>query len=230
MGDCLYSLPAVRKLCQKHGCKADFYTSKWCKGLVPLLKRQSYIARVIIPDGYEGFSRIGINPVDMPIPKESYEAVYQLGFRSMPDTFLADYICRSCGLDKQPLLIDYDRVDIIGNYLTLDGKASKMHPKIVSRVLSRMDSLKVVDVGTPTIPADRVPGIIDGSLGFLGVPSFPLAVATFISGIRRVVLYTPRTVLWHLHRGPDDMIITVGGDPDKDSLRAVQFLSYGHIS
>jgi len=224
MGDCLYSIPAVKELCRKHGCKCDFYTSEWCLGLVPLIEKQSFVNRCIIPRGYIGTDHIGIHPVDMPIPG-GYEAVYQLGYREMPYEFLPDYICHSCGLNPQPLKLDYDKSDIKGRYIAVDGKCALMHPAFFDVLLKETSGCRAFDVGSSDMPTSDVPGVIDGSVGFIGTSSLPLAIATFIHGVKRFVIVNTGTWTIHLNQGPDDMIVVVDSNPVEYARKAMRFLS-----
>lgn len=95
IGDALYALPTIKKLCEKHGCKADFFTSEYCLPMKRLVEYQPYIDKLIVPKDYklEGFG-CGGQPWHMPIPP-GYEAAYQLGFRSNPDRPLPEFIAAS---------------------------------------------------------------------------------------------------------------------------------------
>lgn len=102
MGDALYALPAVKWLCKKYGCKADFYTSEYCKPLTPLLEYQPYINKAVIPEEYRiEHMGCGIQPWHMPIPEDNYDAVFQLGFKQTPDKSLHDWIRESVGISEQ---------------------------------------------------------------------------------------------------------------------------------
>ncbi len=109
MGDALYSLPAIRELALRHGCKADFYTSSYCAPLRRIFEAQSCIDRFIVSEHYvlRDFS-CGGQPWQVPVPDE-YDAIYQLGFRELPHQPLPDHIATSVGLRTGlPVRYDFD--------------------------------------------------------------------------------------------------------------------------
>lgn len=110
-GDALYALPAIRYLCLRHGCMADFYTSSHLERARDLFEYQSCIRSFIVPESYR-IQRydMGIQPVDMPIPGGVYEAIYQLGYRSTPDKRLDWFIAAQAGIpynDLGPVSYEY---------------------------------------------------------------------------------------------------------------------------
>lgn len=111
LGDVLYVLPTLRAIYGITGKKFDFYTSDYCEPLRNLFLYQPYIENFIIPDNYK-IERMdmGCQPWDMPIPN-NYEQIFQLGFRSVPDKSIHQFIASSTGLDI-PLDISYDYPEI----------------------------------------------------------------------------------------------------------------------
>ncbi len=108
IGDTLYALSAVKKACQLHHAEVDFYTSKYCEPLKRLFEYQSYIQGFYIPDSYK-IERMdmGVQPWRMPVDVSQYEMVYHLGFRSVPDKSIPDFICESVGFPI-PAKVEYE--------------------------------------------------------------------------------------------------------------------------
>lgn len=99
VGDLLYSLPTVKYICEAKGQKADFWTSEYCYPVVKrLLERQSYIDKCINAPLYK-IERMdmGVQPYQIPVDNNYYETIYHLGFRSVPDCPLPQFIAHSIG-------------------------------------------------------------------------------------------------------------------------------------
>jgi hypothetical protein len=114
-GDAIYSLPTIRYLCEKHNCKADFYTSSHVARAKDLFEYQSCINKVIIPESYviERYD-MGIQPTVMPVEGE-YEAVYHLGYKYVPDQRLDWFIAHQNGIDTSllpPVYYEFPEYDI----------------------------------------------------------------------------------------------------------------------
>lgn len=100
MGDCLYSLPTVKYLCEKYGVKADFWTSEYCLPLKRLFEYQSYIDKFYVSPSYQLRDwSCGGQPPFVPIPSNQYSVTYQLGFRHTPTKRLDHFIAESVGID-----------------------------------------------------------------------------------------------------------------------------------
>lgn len=100
IGDALYALPTVKKLCEINNTNADFYTSSYCGGLRRLIEYQPYINKFIVSENYK-ITRMdmGVQPWQMPISGE-YSKIYHLGFQNIPDRPLPEFIARNAGLDS----------------------------------------------------------------------------------------------------------------------------------
>jgi len=109
LGDALYSLPAIKKICQLRECTSDFYTSSYCEPLRKLFERQSYIDNFYISPSYvvDNFG-CGAQPWYVPIDSNNYECVYQLGFRYTPDTALHKFIGASIGVSVDEIKYEFD--------------------------------------------------------------------------------------------------------------------------
>lgn len=111
MGDAIYALPAIRKVCELTDARADFYTSDYCRGLKRLFEYQSFIDNFYVPESYH-IERMdmGIQPYSMPIPLSLYDRVYQMGFRWVPDRAIPDFIALSVGIPL-PVVVEYEYPD-----------------------------------------------------------------------------------------------------------------------
>ncbi len=107
IGDALYCLPVMRHLCEQYCMQCDFYTSSYCAPLKRLFEYQSYVDQfVVAPDYVLERMDMGCQPWHVPVP-DVYAQTYQLGFQSIPDGMLHQWIARSAGVDV-PLAIQYD--------------------------------------------------------------------------------------------------------------------------
>lgn len=98
IGDLLYCLPVVKKLCEESGQRADFWTSSYCYPVVKrLLERQSYIRDVVLSHNHviTGMD-MGVRPWLVPVDGD-YEQVYHLGFQEIPRGALPEFISKSIG-------------------------------------------------------------------------------------------------------------------------------------
>ncbi len=111
-GDALYAIPAIRQLCEKHGAKADFYTSSYCEPLRTLFQAQSCINTFYVSPSYV-IERMdmGVQPRVIPLDVSQYEATYQLGFRRVPDCAIPDFIAKEAGFEERTFPICYDTPD-----------------------------------------------------------------------------------------------------------------------
>lgn len=145
MGDALYSLPAIRELANRHGCKVDFYTSSYCAPLRRIFEAQSCIDRFIVSEQYvlQDFS-CGGQPWQVPVPDE-YDAIYQLGFRELPHQPLPDHIATSVGLRAGlPVRYDFDlpAPEIDEPYIVSAPRAG-----LPFRELADRSQMRVVEIG-----------------------------------------------------------------------------------
>lgn len=108
LGDALYTIPTMRHLYEATGIRFDFYTSTYCLPLRELFLAQECVNDFIIPDGYEVKRMdMGVQPWYMPIDESRYDLVYQLGFRSVPDRSIPEFIGLQAGI-YEDLSIRYD--------------------------------------------------------------------------------------------------------------------------
>jgi len=108
LGDAIYALPAIKKVCQMREALADFYTSKYCRPLERLFGYQSYIHGFYMPDNYQ-IERMdmGVQPWRVPVDIGLYDMTYHMGFRTVPDKAIPDFIMESTGLST-PARIEYE--------------------------------------------------------------------------------------------------------------------------
>lgn len=87
-GDILYSVPAMKWLCDKHNTVGDFYTAALGPSLRKIFEYQYYINEYVVcgepSDFWGGW---GVQPWDLSsyMDNREYEAVYQFGFRNYPN-------------------------------------------------------------------------------------------------------------------------------------------------
>lgn len=96
MGDALYTLPSLRYLGSQFG-PIDFYTTSYCIPLEKLFLLHHFIGSFNVIDHHIDNFGCGVQPWEMNIP-DGYDRVYQMGFRRVPDKFLATFIAEEAGL------------------------------------------------------------------------------------------------------------------------------------
>ena len=145
MGDALYSIPTIRELAARHGCKVDFYTSSYCAPLRRIFEAQSCIDRFIISEQYvlHDFS-CGAQPWQVPVP-DVYDAIYQLGFSALPHQPLPDHISTSVGL-RAGLAVRYE-FDLPAPEIDEPYIVSAPRAGLPFRELADRSSIRVVEIG-----------------------------------------------------------------------------------
>lgn len=110
IGDCLYVLPLLRYLSKRDDVIFDFYTSSYCAPLKELFEYQDCIHSFYIASDYvlQDFG-CGAQPWQVPVPN-TYNKVYQLGFRRYPDQMLHQFIASEQDVNV-PLAIEYQCPD-----------------------------------------------------------------------------------------------------------------------
>ena len=192
IGDALYALPTVRALSERHGCLADFYTSEYCRPMLGVARAQPYIREASVADGYEPErTDIGVQPWEMPTPG-GYEAVYHLGFRSVPDRALHEFIASQAGLNGHRPEVRYDfthRLTLGNPYLVLSARGESGFADLFRQVIDQ-SPVTVVEVGaageyvgggrsldlTGMDMLDTLPWLA-GASGFVGLSSAMLVLA-----------------------------------------------------
>ncbi len=97
IGDALYALPLIRYIYGVTGEPLDFYTSDYCEPMRALFEYQPCINSFNIAPGYR------IERMDMGCQPpfailDGYEQVFQLGFRSVPDRAIHQFIAAQEGI------------------------------------------------------------------------------------------------------------------------------------
>jgi len=150
IGDALYALPTVRALCQIHGCKADFYTSEYCRPILDLVQAQPYIRHAIVAGDYiPERADCGVQPWQMPVP-DGYDAVHHLGFRTIPDRPLNEFIASQSGIDWRGCDVRYDfyqRATLgSGSYTVLAARGETSYADLFREVIG-LSPIPVVEIG-----------------------------------------------------------------------------------
>ena len=214
MGDALYSLPAIRELCKRHGSSADFYTSSYCAPLRRLFEAQECIDRFVVAEDYvlQDFA-CGARPWQVPVPP-GYDAVYQMGFEDAPTVSLPDYIAKRARVKTRlPIRYDFElpAPEIDGPYIVSAPRGHSVHSPMF-RALADHCPIKVVEIGAAG-DGTGSPGAIDktgldmlevlpwlaGARGFVGLHSamlvlangFPIVKVAVGGGDRRHALHSP---------------------------------------
>jgi hypothetical protein len=195
VGDLLYSLPTVRKVCQTKNEVADFYTSDYCYPIVKrLIERQSYINACYLSHTYR-IERmdIGVQPWKVPVDVSVYETTYHLGFRNVPDISLPAFIGSSVGVAWDGIIsYDYDDVPTLDEpYIVVAPRGMTSFTPLFNEVISTSLIKAVVigsymdytGVGINKCGLDLVDTLpwIAKSKGFLGMMSSQLVLANGFS-------------------------------------------------
>lgn len=191
-------MPTVRWLCKKHGCRADFYTSEHCRPLRRLLEYQSCIDRFIIPEGYVIQGGVpGIQPWEMPV-LEGYRAVYQLGYRDMPQIPLPDYIAKQAGAPVG-LRIQYECPDLLpplADYWLMAWRAASSIEGCLTefgrevpcvQIGSRGEALDGIGVDYTGLDLLETAALFKHAKGFIGLNS-ALSVLAHGFGLPKIIL------------------------------------------
>lgn len=187
IGDALYALPAIRWLCEKHDCQADFYTSEYCRPLESLMRQQSCIADFVVPQGYNPENQsCGVQPFQMPVPP-GYDFVYHLGFRATPDRALPDFIAGWTGAPSGlPIHYEFEKQEtgLRSPYVVVAPRGDrafaefiKLCPFPVVQIGAAGEA--VSDIGIDRTGADFIEtcNILEGARAFIGLMSSQLALA-----------------------------------------------------
>jgi len=108
IGDALYALPTIRQIAKETATKIDFYTSDYCLPMRRLVEYQRYINAFYESPGYK-IERMdmGCQPYTMPV-HPGYDVIYHLGFRTVPDQAIHQFIYKQTFGHDYPLPIEYD--------------------------------------------------------------------------------------------------------------------------
>lgn len=149
IGDAFYCLPAIRWICNRRECKADFYTSSYCAPMKRLVEYQPYINKFIVLDEYivEG-NGPGYQPWYMPVPSKGYDCVFQLGYKYNPDRFLGDWMARTAGApEKLPVWYDFPASSATGSeYIVLSPRGETTY-KPLFEALADNNDIPVIQIG-----------------------------------------------------------------------------------
>lgn len=149
IGDALYALPTMRALSERHGCAADFYTSEYCRPLLSVVRAQPYIREAVVAEEYAPErTDCGVQPWEVPTP-DRYETVYHLGFRSVPDRPLHEFIASQAGLNGHRPEVRYDfapRPTLGSPYVVLSARGESGFADLFRGVIDQ-SPVTVVEVG-----------------------------------------------------------------------------------
>lgn len=208
LGDALYSLPTIKKLCELHSCTADFYTSNYCSPLRRLFERQSYIDNFYTAPNYvlKDFG-CGAQPWYVPIDSTIYDKSYQLGFRHYPDKPLHKFIAQSVGVDVDKIEYEFDDFETLNEpYIIVAPRGETTFKNLFTDVIrkSPYESVIIGGYGDYIGRGFDLTGIdmletltwIAKSKGFIGLMSSQLVLANGFS-IPKIAPHDGKS--WHMH-------------------------------
>lgn len=238
IGDALYALPAIRWLCERHGCQADFYTSEYCRPMEPLMRQQSCISDFIVPPGYTPQRYdCGVQPWQMPVP-DGYDMVYHLGFRMTPERRLADWISETVGGPKGlPVHYELPPCDtgLTRPYVVVAPRGQSDYSETFRQICAKC-SIDVVQIGgrgeaISGYGIDRTgedfvttASIIKGAVAFFGLMSSQLVLANGFQ-LPKIVPHNHQWDMRHVEWTPGN--IYLAGPTSGEMLRCAGLgLSY----
>jgi ADP-heptose:LPS heptosyltransferase len=190
MGDVLYCLPVMRYIYKATGLKFDFWTSEYCAPLKDLFEYQECVDKFYVAPDYK-LERMdmGCQPYEVPVPIQQYARTYQLGFRSVPDEMLHQFIGRYAGVDV-PLAIEYDYPPLLdytwpSPYIVLAprGKTTFEHifneiaDKTIAIIVGGKDDYTGHGVDLTGLDMLDTLTILSGAKAFVGLMSSQLVLA-----------------------------------------------------
>lgn len=189
LGDCIYVLPFLRYVYGVTGEKIDFYTSDYCKPLRMLFEYQPCINSFNILDKYVIERHdMGTQPWHMPIP-EGYEQVFQLGFQSVPDRAIHQFIAAQQGIGlalgvryEVPIFADWATAK---DYICIAPRGQTSFQSLFDELADRTNAVIIGGTGDYTGHGRDYTGldllktafILSRSSGFVGLMSSQLVLA-----------------------------------------------------
>ncbi len=149
LGDCIYVLPTIKRVCELEHKQADFYTSDLCKPLKRLFEYQSYIDQFYISPNYKiERTDMGVQPAYVPTDGHMYDKVYQLGFRKVPTTNIPQFIADQAGIrDIGRVQYEYPNFETLNEpYIVLASRGETTYKNLFLDII-RKCPIKVVLIG-----------------------------------------------------------------------------------
>jgi hypothetical protein len=188
IGDALYTLPLLRYIYGITGDKIDFYTSDYCAPMRSLFEYQPCINSFNIASDYKVERMdMGCQPWYMPI--EEYEQVFQLGFQSVPDRAIHQFIAKEQGITTG-LGIRYEHPEvpkwnIIGDYVCIAPRGETSYSTLFNEVADKTLAVIIGGEGDYTGHGIDMTGIsllqtcslLSRAKGFVGLMSAMLVLA-----------------------------------------------------
>lgn len=190
MGDALYTIPAMRYIYKTTGIKFDFYTSEYCRPLKKLFEYQECINKFYVSESYvlDNWG-CGGQPWYVPVPIQQYARTYQLGFRSVPNEMLHQFIGKYAGVDV-PLAIEYDYPPLLDYtwptpYVVLAPRGKTTFEYIFNEIADKVTCVIVGGKGDYTGHGIDLTGldmldtltVLSGAKAFVGLMSSQLVLA-----------------------------------------------------
>jgi hypothetical protein len=222
IGDALYTLPTIRHISKLYDCKIDFYTSEHCHPILEFMEQQDCINKAYISSQYkiERYD-MGVQPWYVPVD-DDYDKVYQLGFQSVPDKPLPEFIAESVGFDKHigrniyydvvPSLVFFNKYYIIAprgntsftpmfeNFIDRCGTDVVIVGSKGDNCFKQKENILDYTGGTFT----EMASLIKHSSGYLGIMSGPLVIANGFD-VKKYIPYTDAWDMRHIVRKPESL-------------------------
>lgn len=210
LGDALYCLPTVRHLSKIFDTKIDFWTSNYCKPLVNLLKKQTYINEVFINEQYIAHHHnCGTQPSILECLGK-YDKIFHLGIREYPQCRLVDYYPTIHGFTMVDTTIKYDFPPLVGGskdrIIVCPGRNTVFKPLLTELMTSLADEYnpvyqigpkeECISIDSPSVLTYNVDMLetlsymSDAKL-FIGTLSANLVLANGFPDLKKVILCEP---------------------------------------
>lgn len=235
-GDCIYALPAVKKLCELLGMRCDFYTSDYCAPLKTLFEYQSYVDHFYVAPNYV-IERMdmGVQPYYVPVDGSLYHKVFHMGFRSVPDQSIPTFIGESVGVQVDPVMYEVPEWESpYAEYLVLATRGDTSYRNLFQQIID-LTQIPIILVGgageqkyfriedRPVLVRTgedylQTASIIAKSKGFVGLMSSQLCLANGFN-IPKVIPHDGRS--WDMRHIVDSEKHFYLVDPDADDILGV---------
>lgn len=188
IGDALYSLPLLRYIYGVTGEKIDFYTSDYCAPMRSLFEYQPCIGGFNIAPEYK-IERMDMGCQPWYASISGYEQVFQLGFQSVPDRAIHQFIAAQQGITLA-LGVRYDLPVYAdwctkSNYICIAPRGQTTFQPLFDELADRTSAIIIGGAGDYTGHGQDYTGldlcktayILSRSRGFVGLMSAMLVLA-----------------------------------------------------
>jgi hypothetical protein len=207
IGDLLYILPLIHKVCERDDAVADVFTSEICRPVERLFRYQKHINDFIIPKSYviRDLGQ-GVQPWHMEVEGD-YDAIYQLGYQHFPSGPLHQYAALVAGeAPVEDPKYDFPDIKYFDEPYIVVGHCSNRSSSEMAanyRYFVDRSPIKTVQTGVPEDwvggPSENMTGLdlletlslISRAKAFIGFYSGLLVLANGFPGLLKVVTMWP---------------------------------------